>query len=354
MPVGYESYLAIAEEGTKAAAGNVWGEESVDWLTALAFESESLAPAPDIFFSPELRGRGQEGDRAFRKSRKRLDKCEGAITITCYPEGGGDKGGLGLLLKHLTAGVISGTLIGTADGLSENYFLHQFIPKDRYENLQAGSTYKVYGLTVHVGREDDSGTLRNYPYVGCRIRNATFSCAAGEELKCSVEFVGRKAKDAGTAKVLSYTDLDPWMFDEAEVTIDGNSRDIDSFEVTVTNGMAESGVLGTNVLGRVRFSGMRAVTGNITAPFEGWVKTLYDKWRNHQTASLNIKFTKGTYFIFEIDLPKIVFTGAPPSVGGPEELIVTLPFQALWDDSNNYDVKFKLGNRDEVVGYDIT
>ena len=354
MPLGFKGYLMIAEEGTTVAGGNVWGKESVDWLSALYFESESLAPAPDIFFSTELGGRNAEGDRAFRRSRKRGDKCEGAITITAYPEGGGDMSGLALLLKHATAGVTSGTLIGTAQGLSDDYYLHTFIPKDEIDNLWNGSTYRVYGLTVHIGREDDSGSLRNYPHLGCRIRNITFSCAAGEELKCSVEFVGRKLGDTGTAKTPSYSGLSPWTFDEASVTVDGNTRQIDSFEITITNPMVEAHTLGTNVLGRVRFSGARTVTGNITAPFEGWVKDLFNKWRNNQSASLNIKFTKGTYWTIEFDLPKVIFTGAPPSIGGPEELVVTMPFQALWDESSGYDIRIKLSNRDEKVGYDIS
>lgn len=325
--------------------------------TGLWFNSESMSPVLEQKFLTEI-GRSGTQDRSVKRHRILGKKCEGNVEFVVYPEGGSDRAGIGLLLKHLMGGVSSGTYSG------EGTFLHVFTPVDNlFTNLSASNgtlsgTGRVFGITTHIGREDTPGTINDYPFLGCRVRSITLSCATGEELKCTVDLVGRVAKHPVSAKTINYPSMNPFTFKDAtfqmgvdEAGAGGSQQYPESFTLTINNNFKEVFTLGTEVLGRCVPNGQRTVTGSITVPYESWVKTEVSKWMNGVSSSMNVAFDTGDGYRLEIRLPKIHYTGNAPSVDDMEENVIELPFQAVLN--TNFDVRIFLSNRDRQVGFVI-
>jgi len=353
MPRGFESYVYIQEEvGTQGVPElDAWsGAKGTQWDSAMYFDSEAMTEANDFRFLDEI-GYTGTADRAIAKTRMLGKRCEGSITFSCYPEGGINKEFLSILLKHAMCDVISGTYSGAGT------FLHTITGHDDWmEHLwNVGTGTGCYGLTVHIGREDTNGTIRDYPYIGCRIRRISFSCTAGEDLKCTVEFTGRLAKNDDTALTPAYPTMTPFLFKDAtfecpmtaEAGTGGTTRYIDAFTITIDNGLTDNFVLGTQTLGRVTTGSQRIVTGSFTAPYETWVRDEQQKWKEGTASGINIAFDDGTYRL-EFRLPNIYYTGNPPSISDTGENIVELPFQATL--KTNFDLRIYFVNTDEVVG----
>lgn len=358
MPQGFQSYFCMTEEGTQMGTEfAVWGVDSGLFKTGMYFDSESLAPAHDQKFLTEI-GRSGTMDRGVKRFRQMGLKCEGSIDFVVYPEGGGDKAGIGMLLKHSFGGVTSGTYSGAGT------YLHIFTPQDNLFGAMASGTSlsigtgHVFGLTMHVGREDDSGTIRDYPFLGCRLRSIAFSCAAGEELKCTTEVVGRKAKAHGTALGVSFPSMAPFMWKDATFQIGVNESGaggterttLEAFSISIDNSFREIWTLGTNVLGRVVPNGQRVVTGSYSVPFESWVRDEYDKWVAGNSSSLNMAFVNSPYRL-EFRCPKIHYTGNAPAIDSMEENVIEMPFQAIVN--TNFDIRVFMVNTDPTIGMAI-
>jgi len=355
---GFQSYWMCSEEGTQSGTeAQNWGVDSGLFQSFMYFDSESMAPANEQKFLTEI-GRSGTQDRGVKRHRLMGIKAEGSLDFPVYPEGGGDKGGIGLLLKHCFGNVSTGTFTATE-------YLHTFTPHDNlFGNLAAGvgtltGTGRVFGLTYHIGREDDAGTIRDYPFLGNRLRSIAFSCAAGEELKCTVDSVARKASAHGTAILnVAFPSMAPFMWKDAifqigvnEAGAGGTERyTLEAYSINIDNAFKEVWTLGTNVLGRVVPNGQRIVTGSYTAPFEGWVRSEYDKWVAGTPSSVNMAFVNGVYRL-EFRCPSIIYTGNAPSIDSMEENTVEMPWQAMV--STNFDIRVFLVNTDSCVGFGI-
>ncbi len=359
MPQGYNSYFMISEEGTQMGTEyQVWGVDSGLFQCGMYFDSESMSPANEAKFLTEI-GRSGVQDRGVKRYRQLGLKAEGNVEFLTYPESGGDKGGLGLLLKHTFGAISTGTYSGAGT------YLHTFTPQDNlYVNLASGTglgvgTGHVFGLTVHCGREDTSGTIRNYPFLGNRIKSLAFSCAAGEEMKCTVDFVSRVAKAHGTAKTVSFPTMSPFMWKDATFQLGVNEAGINGVEQTtlenwsihIDNNLKELWTLGTNVLGRVVPNGQRKVTGAFSAPYDTWVRDEYDKWVAGTPSAMNMAFVNGPYRL-EFRCPNIYYTGKAPNISKMDETVIEMPFQAIV--SSTFDLRVFLINTDSCVGFGLS
>jgi len=356
--MGFQSYIQISEEGTQnGTEAQSWGVHSGLYRSGMYFDSESMAPANEQKFLTEI-GRSGVQDRGVKRHRLMGLKAEGGIDLSVYPEGGGDKAGIGLLIKHCFGNVVSGTYTATE-------YLHTFTPHDDlFGNLAAGTgnaagTGRVFGISYNIGREDSVGSIRDYPFLGNRIKSLAFSCAAGEDLKCSIDSVARVAAAHGTAILsVAYPSMPPFMWKDAtfQIGVDeagagGTIRyTVEAFSVSIDNSFKEVWTLGTNVLGRVVPNGQRVVTGSYTVPYEGWVRDEYDKWIAGTPSSVNVAFASGVYRL-EFRMPNIIYTGNAPSVDSLEENTVEMPFQAMV--STNFDIRIFLCNTDPCIGHCI-
>jgi hypothetical protein len=357
--MGFSSYLQISEEGTQLGTeSSSWGADSGLFRSGLYFNSESMVPANEQKFLTEI-GRSTVQDRGVKRFRQMGLKAEGSLDFVVYPEGGGDKGGIGLFLKHAFGNVSTGTYSGAGT------YLHTFTPHDDlFGNLAGGTgiaagTGRVFGITMHIGREDDAGTIRDYPFLGNRIKSIKFSCAAGEEMMATIDSVARKAATNGSAILsVSFPTMAPFLWKDAtlqfgvnEAGAGGTERTtVEKFEVTMDNNLKEVWVLGTNVLGRVVPNGQRTVTGSFSVPYESWVRTEYEKWISGTSSSLNVAFVSSPYRL-EFRMPKIFYTGNAPSISTMEETVIDMPFSCTVH--TNFDLRVFLVNLDPCVGFCI-
>ncbi len=359
MGQGYNSYLMISEEGTQLGTeAYCWGVDSGLFQTGLYFDNETLAPVQEQKFLTEI-GRSGVQDRAVKRYRQHGIKCEGAIEVMAYPEGGGDKGGIGMFLKHAFGGVTSGTYSGIGT------YLHTFTPKDNlFGNMSTGTgismgTGHVFGLTIHIGKEDDYGTIQDYPFLGCRIKTIDFSCKSGEEMKCKLDVVGRRGDGHGASKSVSYPTMSPFLWKDAtfQIGVDESGAGgvvhttLEDWSIKIDNSLKEIWTLGTNVLGRVIPNAQRKVTGVYTVPFEQWVRSEYDKWTAGTPSSMNMSFVSGSYRL-EFRCPKFYYTGKCPNISKMDEVTVSMDFQAVV--SSTFDVRIFLVNTDRTIGFGLS
>ncbi len=358
MSQGFQSYFEMSEEGTQLGAESTsWGVDSGLYRSGMYFDTESLAPMNESKFLTEI-GRSGVQDRAVKRHRLMGLKAGGNVEFPVYPEGGGDKGGVGLLLKHVFGDITSGTYTATE-------FLHTFTPHDNlFANLASGTgnaagTGRVFGLTFHLGREDDTGTIRDYPFLGNRLKTISFSCNSGDVLKGTIDVISRKAASHGTAiQSVSFPSMPPFMWKDAtfqtgvnEAGAGGTERtELEGFTLSIDNALKEVFTLGTNVLGRVVPNGQRVVKGSYHVPFVGWVRGEYDKWVAGTPSSINMAFVSGVYRL-EFRCPSIYYTGNAPAIKNMDENMVEMPFQAVV--SQNFDLRCFLVNTDPCVGHCI-
>lgn len=356
MGQGYKSYFLIREEGTQLGAESAtWGIDTGINSAGFYINSEAMSAANEQKFLTEI-GKSGSYDRGVKRFRQLGKKAEGNVEFNVYPETGGDKGGFGILLKHSFGNVTSGTYSG------EGTYLHTFIPQDDlYAGMTSGigegaGTGRAWGISFHVGREDDAGTIRDYPYLGNRVKSISLSCAAGEELKCTVNTVARIAKSHGNALSFTAPLVVPFMWKDATFKIEvdefgasGTAKTIDSWNINIDNNMKEVFCLGTNVISRVVPNGQRVVTGAYSAPFTGWVRSEYGKWVNGQKSSFTMIFNSPPYRL-EIKCPSIYYTGKTPNISSLDENVIEMPFQMV-SETTHYDIKMFLVNTDRQVGF---
>ena len=82
--------------------------------------------------------------------------------------------------------------------------------------------------------------------------------------------------------------------------------------------------------------GKSMVTGTITAYFQD--TTLLNKFVNETTSSIEFTLTDGVNS-YDILLPRVKYTGAPPNVSSDKPITLAMPFTALLDPVTNTNIK---------------
>lgn len=175
-------YCAIGEEaarGTKEA-------------TTVGFIPLLNSGIPKMEFDEKRRKefRGEDtvkGDTAVIRLSK---KWGGSLEIPFFTEAGATKGIIGTLIKHFFGKVTSGQ-----NGATGQY-AHMFYPvADPFATANLGTK----GLTVNLNI-NEGATMKNWPFVGGRVKSLSFDQEAGNHLKMSVELFGQD-KAATTAEL---------------------------------------------------------------------------------------------------------------------------------------------------------
>jgi hypothetical protein len=109
-----------------------------------------------------------------------------------------------------------------------------------------------------------------------------------------------------------------------------------SLEFTLDNGLAPAHIL-MNDEAQDQINGRSNLTGNITAYFEDVV--LYNKFINETASSLEITLEDPDANTLAFLIPNVKYGGAETPVSDEGPVIVTLPFQALRDDTEATNLK---------------
>lgn len=183
--------------------------------------------------------------------------------------------GLGVLLKH-TLGANTTTGAGP--------YSHA---------MELGDLYGL-GLTVGIGRPDNSGTVRYYEYAGCKVGSAEFAVEEGQIATASFSLMGMTESLAQSLPSASYaTDKGkPYKYNHATVEFSGGARKVKSCTIAIDNALEERRFLGQTTTDEPISTGLREITVDLVVEHAGF--TDYNLIVNGTEVAFEVALASGT------------------------------------------------------------
>lgn len=213
------------------------------------------------------------------------------------------------------------------------------VPAAGTDELKAGTTRRSFSILRHFS---DLGAVNNpyHTFRGVEINNmslsvapdaivtATFS-AVGQGMETSnVTATGATFASASTTGVLdSFTG----ELKESGATI----AVITEIQINLENGIEPRFVVGSKETIRPQV-GRSNLSGQITAYFEN--STLLNKFINETESSIEFTLPDAAGNQYKFILPRIKYNGGQPDVSGQGAVMLTMPFQALYDPTTSTNV----------------
>jgi hypothetical protein len=175
-------YLAIGEEsarGTKEAT-------TVGFIPLLS----AAIPAfePDDKVREEFRG--EDSVKGATAQMRMSRKWSVSLDAPVFTEAGTTKGMMGTLIKHFFGDVTT-----AQNGATGQYYHMMYPVVDPF----ASSALGARGLTANLNI-NEGAVMRNWPFVGGRVKGIAFDQEAGGHLKMTAEMFGQ-IRDAATAEI---------------------------------------------------------------------------------------------------------------------------------------------------------
>ena len=201
------------------------------------------------------------------------------------------------------------------------------------DELKFGSTQKFFTLEDYAADIDQARL-----FTGVGVSQAAFSIKPNQMVTTTLSMVGKDMSISATEQTVAAASLNA-PFDAYSGTLDvGDNGGVLSSIATVTgidfsinNSLAPTFVVGSATTPQLEY-GMAGVEGTITAYFEDL--TLINRFLNEVESALSVSVNDPTaaneYGFF---FPRVKFNGADVPVAGPASRIITIPFVALYDDT---------------------
>lgn len=341
-------YVALGEEpvrGTKQSA-------SVGFVPVL---NPSI---PKAQFTDTLRKefRGDDAVKGDTAVIRNGQKWSGTLDVPFFTEAGSVKGMMGTLLKHFF-----GKATSTQNGATGQYGHMMYPVADPFDAANLDTKALTLNLNINQGT-----AMKNWPYVGGRVRSLTFDQQAGSSLKLTAELMGQY-RDTVTAEIGSpvyaaenlrcdYNELKVYT---GPVTRIGTAPDYtgftfagatqikpDKISLKLENSMEDVVRLsGANYPDKTRLGQYKAtfeLTIDWEDPASGFSSVSeFNSWMaSAGSTNFCLSWDTGTqagtgdnHGMF-IDLPVIQRMGSEPSYAINKDPMVTLRYQALYDATN--------------------
>lgn len=177
-------------------------------------------------------------------------------------------------------------------------------------------------------------------FTGCNIGSFSISVDANAIVTGSYTVVGREASYSTTPLDASPTAISgnsPFDSFTGELKEGGSTIGVvASVELSVDNGVEPTNVVGSNLSAR-NVAGRSNVSGSLTVYYED--STMLNKFINETESSLELTLGDGVSESYVIELPRIKYTGGDNSVSDEGVISMSMPFQALSDDSEDCTIK---------------
>jgi hypothetical protein len=295
-----DRYLAVGEETAYGTAASP--TRYIDILREALVFDRAITPVETVF------------SRDIRKYVEGRARVTGSIDYNIEPENSGE------FFKWA---------LGSVETSGTGPYSHTFKPADTIKSFTA------IVVSERVQRK----------ITGCLIDRLTIETAL-DLATGSIDMVAaREEKDAG-----SYTPtismLAPFVFKEATLTLGGSDRSqyLRALRLRIGNNIPVDDLygFGSQYPRRILVRG-RTVEADIEMVFEDTAE--YDAFLAGAEVACNLKFTRGTNYEFEIDLPRMVYrSDVAPHIDRREPLRITAPCQVLYDSTAGYEVALKLKN----------
>lgn len=175
-------YLAVGEEAAR-------GTKEVTTLGFVPVLNSGIPKfEPDEKARDEHRGEdSQKGDTLMTRMSR---KWSGSFEIPLFTEAGTTVGMIGTLLKHFFGYVAS------AENATTGQFAHMLSrPSDPFATANLGAKGLTFNRNINEG-----ATMKNWPYVGGRIKSLTLESEPGGGVKMTIETFGQ-FRDTVTAEI---------------------------------------------------------------------------------------------------------------------------------------------------------
>jgi len=194
------------------------------------------------------------------------------------------------------------------------------------------------GLTVQVGRPDETGTLQPFSYVGGMVSSFSLEASTGEIASCTFTVNAQDEKTNETLATPSYPDpLRLLTFVGGSLKIAGSEVEVTSASVEGDNGLSTDRWKFGSKLRKRPARGLRAFTGEFEAYFSNL--DLYNRYINGDEATLTLTFEGETLSDgstpAKVEFSALVrFDGSTPQVGGSDEVMQSISYKAVSDSTN--------------------
>lgn len=206
-------------------------------------------------------------------------------------------------------------------------------------------------LTIQVGREDYAGSVQPFTYSGCKINSWEVSAEADGIPTASFSIDGMNETTATALASASYpSDIEPYVFTEGAVELDGNAYEVRSFTLSGDNSLETDRYrIGSGVKKEQLAQEFRRWEGSMTIDFSGL--TDYNRYIAQTQVPFQATFTSadeiesGFNYALTIELPAIEFNGTTPTVDSLAAPVIELPFVVI--DTGDSDGPVQVTVRDD-------
>ena len=223
---------------------------------------------------------------------------------------------------------------GDFDELFESAFLNSYVT----DVLKVGTTPKFFSM------EDAANDISQFRlFTGLSVSSMNVSIAPNQMVTGSFDMVGKSMTQSGAtgstggAPTASSTNA---PFDSYSGTISDGGAGISivtSIDFSLTNSFAPTFVVGSDSAQQLEF-GRAVVEGTMTVYYED--ETLINKFLNETESSISVTVNDPTgASAYTFDFPRVKYNGASVPLQNPQSRLITLPFVALYDTTENTNLK---------------
>ena len=223
---------------------------------------------------------------------------------------------------------------GDFDELIESAFLNSYVTNV----LKVGTTPKFFSM------EDAANDISQFRlFTGLSVSSMNVSIAPNQMVTGSFDMVGKSMTQSGAtgstggAPTASSTNA---PFDSYSGTISDGGAGISivtSIDFSLTNSFAPTFVVGSDSAQQLEF-GRAVVEGTMTVYYED--ETLINKFLNETESSISVTVNDPTgASAYTFDFPRVKYNGASVPLQNPQSRLITLPFVALYDTTENTNLK---------------
>ena len=223
-----------------------------------------------------------------------------------------------------------------------------------YDDLIESAMLSTFSTgVIKVGTTPKFLTLEDYAadidqarlFTGCSVSTMSVSMAPNQMVSATFGMVGKDMTISGTEKTVAAGGVgepfDAYSGALKVADVDGIGAAsalsiITSVDFTVTNSFSPTFVVGSDSAPALEF-GRAEVEGTVTAYFEDLA--LVNRFLNETESAIEVSVADPSANTMTFLFPRVKFNGADIPVDGPTSRIVTLPFVALYDDTELTNLK---------------
>jgi hypothetical protein len=227
------------------------------------------------------------------------------------------KGSVGLELNDRTTSMLFKHMFGTVVTSGAGPYTHTFTPGD----------LKNLGLTLQIGRPDNSGTVQPFTYAGTKIGKWQLGLKADEIATLGLDIVAKSETTATALASASYAaSISPLSFVGASLNIAGSAYKVNNVTLSGDNKLDDKRIfIGQTTVDEPLEVDLREYVGTIDSEFVDL--TAYNRFVAGTEAALVLSLAKGTSTV--TITCNVRFDGNTPNVAGGAILRQPLPYKCV-------------------------